>query len=117
MAGKASDWYARKLNASRAAPPPAAPVATQRPAIRPLPDHVRPEPNQQAQSGPPEQLTGENFFAATAHWKGGEAHRVDGGACPRCGGQHFFSRKSTGAVPRCFDCGYTEGTRFDLTSE
>ena len=99
------DWYARHLNPQ---PAPAAPQQRQN-----LPAPVQPQvpqqyPQQQQQMP---QVTSENLIEAVGHSQGGEATATETQRCPKCGGNHYFSR-SQGAhrgpppAPMCYDCNY-----------
>jgi predicted RNA-binding Zn-ribbon protein involved in translation (DUF1610 family) len=53
----------------------------------------------------------DNIYQAAAHWKGGQAHRVDTQPCPQCGSGQFFSRsqdarRGPAPAPHCYNCGF-----------
>jgi hypothetical protein len=69
-----------------------------------------PQVHTQQQAAQP-QVTIENFTTMMEYWQGGEATRTETSRCPKCGGNHYFSR-SQGAhrgpapAPMCADCGF-----------
>jgi hypothetical protein len=105
-----SSWWDQKLNNKGDERKSSVPPTT--------PNYILPAFKQQApaqtsapspQSNPNGQI---DMATAIRSWKGGEAHRIDGGlTCPRCGSKNVFSR-SNGSVggrvpaPRCFECGW-----------
>ena len=113
MAGDSSGWYARNVGSRVAqhtqqqqqAPPP--PPQQQQQYVQP----------QQQYSPPPQQPALNNVHdvvAGMAQWQGGEATRTETQRCPKCGGNHFFSRsqgthRGPPPAPSCFDCGYSGG--------
>lgn len=97
------NWYARRLGSpqpQRSSYPPtqsAAPATTYTP--------------QQTPQGGQGVREVDTIYEAAQYWRGGEAHRTETNSCPRCGGQHYYSRSqgiARGPVPApmCFDCGY-----------
>ena len=47
-------------------------------------------------------------------YRGGEGHRTNPNACPRCGGNQFFdhvavSKRGPTPAPHCYNCGYNDG--------
>ena len=116
MAGDSSGWYARNVGSRVAqhtqqqqqqqAPPPQQQQQQQQ--------YVQP---QQQYAPPPPQPALNNVHdvvAGMAQWQGGEATRTETQRCPKCGGNHFFSRaqgthRGPPPAPSCFDCGYSGG--------
>lgn len=100
------NWYAQKLGGNAPAQPqsyqqPQYPV--QQPQV---PQQQVPQPQQQMP-----QVTADNFKQAMNYWQGGEAMRTERNPCPKCGGQHYYSRsqgtmRGPAPAPLCFDCGY-----------
>ena len=104
-----SNWWDRKLSSNQPEQRQSTPPTT--------PNHVLPvftqqrqvQPNQHQQADPNGQM---DMSSAIRVWKGGEAHRIDGGlTCPRCGSGNVFSRANASAggnvpAPRCFQCGW-----------
>jgi hypothetical protein len=113
-----SSWWAKKLAARQdPAPQPRAGLP-----VNMLPGYQQPPPQQPLYAQPQQQpfdpsqirVTTENLFQAAAHWKGGQAHRIDTQPCPQCGGNQYFSRASglsrmPPPAPHCYNCGYNGG--------
>lgn len=116
-------WWARHLGGQQAPPPP--PQHFQQPpppqgyAPAPPQGYQQPPqgypPAQQPQQGPQAQpqiqVTPSNFMEAANHWQGGEGVRTETQRCPKCGGDHYFSRaqqvtRGPAPAPLCADCGY-----------
>ena len=112
-----SSWWANKLGG---APPSSSRSSAYTPPVVVPPQYGSPAP-----SAPPQTPGGQRVLdpsrAPSEHismgealhlWKGGEAHRIDGGMrCPSCGSHLFFSNSKArinGVVPapRCYECGY-----------
>ena len=103
-------WWSRNMGNGQQAPPPPQPTAYQAPAPPPQQQQQFQVPQQYAQPQQP-QVTAENFMQAAAAWQGGEAVRTETQRCPKCGGDHFFSRANHASrlpppAPTCMDCGY-----------
>lgn len=104
-----SDWWSKKLKGEKPSPQPMYP----NPAAYSNRPVQQPQQVLQQELPPTEQLS---MGQAIRMWKGGEAHRREGGMrCPECGSQHVFSRTGKGAnsmingaapAPRCFECGW-----------
>ena len=67
-----------------------------------------PVPAQQVQVGPDGKI---HIMDAIVAWKGGIAHRSEGGlSCPACGSQtgytHYSGTAGNRPAPHCFVCGY-----------
>lgn len=117
-------WYARHLGGQQAPPPPPPQQAPPQQLFQPQPQYPQhqtnegygqqtPYPPQQYQQPVVPQINNvHDVVANMGNWQGGEATRTETQRCPKCGGNHFFSR-SQGAhrgpppAPSCFDCGYT----------
>lgn len=102
-------WWAKQMGAT--APPPPPPVAPHAPSYPANYQQAPPQvPQQMPQQAQP-QVTIDNIAQMAEYWQGGEATRTETQRCPKCGGNHFFSR-SQGAhrgpapAPMCADCGF-----------
>ncbi len=127
----ASDWWSRKLGGGQ--PQHSAPQPHGYPPVRPMPTpQQREEPSRfyrphyleplhegerqsllDPQRDPNAQIP---FSDALQLWRGGEAHRMEGGqVCPSCGSGLVFSRANAGTIrgaspaPHCFECGWSGG--------
>jgi hypothetical protein len=119
-----SDWWSKKIAGESPTPQRTSATPPVTPAIR-FPAQAQPQQQQQMPSNghptnvldpnraPTEQIS---MGEAIRLWKGGEAHRKEGGmTCPECGSANVFSRVSRGGntmingaapAPRCFECGW-----------
>lgn len=100
-----SDWYARRLGNPQPQQRNYPPTHIQQ---VPAPTYSPQQQPQQPQQGG---RTVETIYEAAQYWQGGEAHRTERNSCPRCGGQHYYSRsqgiaRGPSPAPMCFDCGY-----------
>lgn len=114
-----SDWWSKKLAGEKPTAPRVSPTPPTQPVIKfpPMQQPVHQSEERQEVLNPNRAPT-ENISMGEAIrlWKGGEAHRRDGGlVCPDCGSKNVFSRTGRGAnsmvngaqpAPRCFECGW-----------
>lgn len=107
-----NDWWSRRLGTPQQQQP------QQQTPIYPQPQY----PQQQAHPQSPQynphpapqqqiRVTPENLYEAAMHWQGGEATRTETQSCPKCGGNHYYSRsggvsRGPSPAPMCFDCGF-----------
>jgi hypothetical protein len=114
-----SDWWSKKLAGEKPSTPRVSPTPPTQPVIRlPATQQTVPQEQQRQEVLNPNRAPTENISMGEAIrlWKGGEAHRRDGGlTCPDCGSNNVFSRTGRGAnsmvngaqpAPRCFECGW-----------